>query len=229
MPILRKFASPPKISSKKRSGPSKEPDPTVIGQAYGGGFYAGQIGVSGTATHYLVVAPRSTQSGTPGLQYKNTNTAVGGGGAASVIDGPLNTSRMVADGNSSVYPAAYLCENLTAGGFTDWYLPAKNELEVCYYNLKPSTDTNDTSSGINTNAVPQRASNYTSGTPARTSASNFQYNNGENFDKDTYRYWSSTEAASDSAWYQYFKNGYQTTINTKDASRLVRAVRRVAV
>ena len=32
-----------------------EPAPTVIGQAYGGGFYAGRIGVSSVATHYLVM------------------------------------------------------------------------------------------------------------------------------------------------------------------------------
>ena len=207
----------------------KPPTPTVIGQAYEGGFWAGNIGVSGTATHHLVIAPLSTQSGTPGIQYKNSNTAVGGGGAGSDIDGPLNTSRMVADGNSTVYPAAYLCENLTAGGFTDWYFGAKNELEVCYFNLKPTTQSNNTSSGINANAVPARASNYTSGTPARTSASAFQSGGGQDFTSSAYRYWSSTEAAADNAWYQYFYNGYQSTINTKDASRLVRAVRRVAV
>jgi hypothetical protein len=45
---------------------------------------------------------------------------------------------MVADGSATVYPSAHFCNNLTVGGFTDWYMPAKNELEVCYYNLKPT-------------------------------------------------------------------------------------------
>jgi hypothetical protein len=36
------------------------PVPGGIGAAYGGGFYAGSIGVSGVATHYLVVAPKAS-------------------------------------------------------------------------------------------------------------------------------------------------------------------------
>ncbi len=32
----------------------------AIGAAFGGGFYAGQIGVSGTATHNLVVGPTAS-------------------------------------------------------------------------------------------------------------------------------------------------------------------------
>ena len=40
-------------------GSSFAPPPTVIGQAYGGGFYAGQISTTanGVATHYLIIAP----------------------------------------------------------------------------------------------------------------------------------------------------------------------------
>ena len=140
--------------------------PTVIGQAYGGGFYAGQIGVSSTATHYIIVGPvASAQSF---IFWKNANTATAG--ADSVIDGPQNTADIVADGNSTVYPAAHFCNDLVIGGYSDWYLPAKNELEVCYYNLKPTTQSNNTSYGINANAVPARASNYTSGNPAQTTA-----------------------------------------------------------
>jgi len=37
-----------------------EPPPTAIGQAYGGGYYAGQIGVGGVATHYLVIGPKAS-------------------------------------------------------------------------------------------------------------------------------------------------------------------------
>jgi len=141
----------------------------AIGSAFGGGFFAGQIGVSSVATHNLIVGPRSTAQ--TQLQWKNANTATPGAG--SDIDGPQNTADMVADGNSTVYPCAHFCNNLSTGGQTDWYMSAKNELEVCYYNLKPTTTANNTSSGINPNAVPARASNYTAGTPAQTSAANF--------------------------------------------------------
>jgi hypothetical protein len=60
-------------------------------------------------------------------------------------------------------------------------MPAKNELEVCYFNLKPTTTSNNTGSGTNTNAVPSRGSNYTAGTPAQTAATDFQTGNTEAF------------------------------------------------
>jgi hypothetical protein len=98
----------------------------IIGQAFEGGFFAGQIGVSGTATHNLVVAPLS--SGQTTNVWKNANTTTPG--ADSDIDGPQNTADMVADGNSTVYPCAHFCNDAVIGGFSDWYMPAKNELEV---------------------------------------------------------------------------------------------------
>jgi hypothetical protein len=198
------------------------PPPTVIGQAFGGGFYAGQIGVSSVATHYLIVGPVASAQST--LTWKNARTATTG--ADSVIDGPQNTADMVADGNSTVYPCAHFCNDLSTGGQTDWYMPAKNELEICYYNLKPTTNTNNTSYGINANAVPARASNYTSGNPAQTSAAAFVTSTGaEAFSSS---YWSSTEYALKYAWFQAFLYGgsYYTY---KNISRPVRAVRRVAV
>jgi hypothetical protein len=70
-------------------------------------------------------------------------------------------------------------------------MPAKNELEVCYFNLKPTTTSNNTGSGTNTNAVPSRGSNYTAGTPAQTAATDFQTGNTEAFAANYY--WSSTE------------------------------------
>jgi len=205
------------------SGKGLAPAPTVIGQVFGGGFYAGEIGVSSVATHYLIVGPvASAQSASK--SYKNANTAVPG--ADSNIDGPQNTADMVADGNSTVYPAAHFCNDLVIGGFSDWYMPAKNELEVCYYNLKPTTQSNITTSGINANAVPARASNYTAGTPAQTTAADFQNTGAEDF-ADNY-YWSSTEFSYYNANRQTFYDGSQTNL-TKDSGVRVRAVRRIPV
>jgi hypothetical protein len=197
--------------------------PTVIGQAFGGGFYAGQIGVSGVATHYLVVGPvASAQSN---KAWKNALTATAG--ADSVIDGPQNTADIVADGNSTVYPAGHFCNDLVIGGFSDWYMPAKNELEVCYYNLKPTTTSNNTSSGINANAVPARAGNYTAGTPPQTSASAFVETTGaQAFTASDY--WSSTEFSASAVNYQSLNTGLQSSLN-KTSSYNVRAVRRVPV
>ena len=198
--------------------------PLVIGEAYGGGFYAGQIGVSGVATHNLVVGPVASAENSS-KQYKNANTATAG--ADSVIDGPQNTADIVADGNSTVYPAGHFCNDLVIGGFSDWYMPAKNELDVCYFNLKPTTQSNNTASGINPNAVPARASNYTSGTPAQTSAAVFITSTGaEAFASASY--WVSTEYSAGLALFQGFYNGYQYR-NYKTGGLRVRAIRRVAV
>jgi hypothetical protein len=197
----------------------------AIGSAYQGGFFAGQIGVSGVATHNLVIGPvASAQNASK--KYKNANTAVVG--ADSVIDGPQNTADMVADGSSTVYPAAHFCNDLVIGGYTDWYMPAKNELEVCYYNLKPTTTSNNTSVGTNTNAVPSRGSNYTAGNPAQTSAAAFITSTGAEAFTSSARYWSSTEQASNAGWLQGFNVGYQY-YDFKTALYRVRAVRRVAV
>jgi len=199
-----------------------EPFPTIIGQAYGGGYYAGQIGVSSVATHYLVVGPLSTANASK--KWKDVNTATPG--ADSVIDGPQNTADMVADGNATVYPAAHFCNDLVIGGFSDWYMPAINELDVCYVNLKPNTTSNDTSSGGNANAVPARAGNYTAGNPARTSASEFQTGNAEAYTAGNY--WSSTEYDATNGRRIRFSDGSRGYGSAKYVGYSVRAVRRVA-
>jgi len=199
----------------------------AIGQAYGGGFFAGQISTAGNgiADYNLVIGPVASAESSS-KQYKNANTATPG--ANSLIDGPQNTADIVADGNSSVYPAAHFCNDLVIGGFSDWYMPAKNELEVCYYNLKPNTTLNTTASGTNTNAVPSRGSNYTTGTPVQTSVAAFQTGGAEAFTADYY--WSSSESVdlTLAAWEQLFNSGTQA-INGKTDPRRVRAVRRISV
>jgi hypothetical protein len=171
-----------------------------------------------------VVGPVASAQNT--LQWKNSNS--GTTGATSDIDGPQNTADMVAGGSSFVYQSAHFCNNLVIGGFTDWYMPAKNELEVCYFNLKPTTTSNYTSSGINPNAVPARASNYTSGVPAQTSAASFITSTGaEAFTSAPY--WSSSKYLSGNyAQDQFFSNGLQS-YTVKYQFYRVRAIRRVAV
>jgi hypothetical protein len=193
----------------------------IVGSALGGGYFAGQISTAGNgvADYNLVVAPVS--SGQNYLQWKIENSTTAG--TSSVIDGPTNSSNM----NNATHPAAQFCEGLTIGGFSDWYMPAKNELEVCYYNLKPTTTANNTASGINTNAVPSRSSGYTSGIPAQTSAADFKNTGTEDFDIGN-KYWSSTQGSGSNSWSQYFYNGIQD-LDLKDRYRRVRAVRRIAV
>lgn len=213
-----------------------------LGASIAGGYYAGQISTSGngTATHYLIVAPMS--SGYDFLQYGNS---YGGSGiiynCTSRIDGPTNTSLL--DTEPSIYDAAAFCAGLSIGGYSDWYLPAVDELEVCYYNLKPTTDSNNTSFGANNYSVPKRTTNYTTTVPGRTSATDFISGNSQAFDGvafPIYSWWSSTFAYENIffEWYCYgiaFKDissgptsGTQVEINHLNYAN-VRAVRRVAV
>ena len=192
--------------------------PLAIGDAYGGGFFAGQIDQSGTIYNLVVGPVASAENSSKQWKTSNSNTS----GTDSVIDGPTNSSNM----NNASHPAGQFCEGLTIGGFSDWYMPAVNELEICYYNLKPTTTSNNTSSGTNTNAVPSRGSNYTAGTPAQTTATAFQTGNAQAFAAS--QYWSSTEAGTFSSWYQNFSDGVQNDSNKSNTNR-VRAVRRVAV
>lgn len=190
----------------------------TIGQAYQGGYYAGQISTAGNgvANFNLVVAPKSTgQSGKAFGTGGNTDPT-------SVIDGPGNSSTM----NDASHPAAQFCEGLSIGGYSDWYMPAQNELEVCYYNLKPTTAVNETTSGINTNAVPSRGSAYSAGTPAQTSSSDFKSTGAECFDSEYY--WTSTQYDFGNGRWQLFDDGYQDRGNKTIPFR-VRAIRRVAV
>jgi hypothetical protein len=197
--------------------------PRVIGSAYEGGFYAGQISTAGNgiADYNLVVGPVSSAQNAS-KQYR---TSIASGDPTSVIDGPANSAAM----NDASHPAAQFCEALTVGGFSDWYMPAINELEVCYYNLKPTTQSNNTSKGINPNAVPARASNYTAGNPAQTSATDFRSTGAEDFVNT--HYWSSTSGlfSSTTASLKYFDTGNQIDYGSKTFSTYVRAIRRVAV
>ena len=197
------------------------PVPTTPGQPFGGGYYAGKINQGGTQ-YYLIVAPLASGQAGSALQWKTSNTTTPG--TTSVIDGPANSAAM----NNANHPAAQYCEGLTIGGFSDWYLPAKNELEVCYYFLKPDMTSNYTASGANPDAVAPEpiSTNYTGGSPARTSVTAFQTGGTEAF--IALNYWSSTEDAATYAWIQEFNDGIQNS-GTKLNSYFVRAVRRVPV
>jgi len=72
-----------------------------------------------------IVSPKSTEVT---RAWKTTNTATSG--TASTTDGLANSNAM----NDANHPAAQYCRGLTTGGYTDWYLPAKDELNFLYQN-----------------------------------------------------------------------------------------------
>jgi len=200
--------------------------PSAIGAAYQGGYYAGSISTAanGVADYYLVIGPKSSaqaQTSPPTYTWKTSMSS--DPGTTSVIDGPGNSTIM----NNASYPAAQFCKGLSVGGYSDWYMPAKNELDVCFYNLKARNDDNYTNVGTNLNAVPSRSSNYTVSNPALTSATIFQSPNSEAF--TTAAYWASTEYGANYGWFQNMASGQQGGSTKTDTYKYTRAVRRVAV
>jgi hypothetical protein len=203
-----------------------------IGDAYGGGYFAGYIShtADGVATHRLIVAPAATGATgtgytlTTNLQQKTAASSTSG--SASGFDGAANTAAMVAAGINA-HPAAKFCTELTIGGFSDWYLPARFELDIAYENLKPTTNNNSTSWGINDYSVPKRTSNRTTTVPGQTAVTAFQSGESESFQASGH--WSSTQSLSgNNAWYQDFNSGLLSTLS-KTSTLRVRAFRRETI
>ena len=208
-----------------------QPIPAVIGEPFGGGYFAGYIShtADGNPTHALIVAPRATGATgssyplTTNLQWKTTATTTSG--TTSAFDGAANTAAIVTAGIAD-HPAAQFCVNLSIGGFTDWYLPARYELDIAYFNLKPSTTANSTSWGSNVYSVPERNINYTATYPAQTALTAFNTST-EAFIAD--RHWSSTESTTTNGWDLSFSDGFNRGSFSKTSSRRVRAFRRIAL
>ena len=202
-----------------------------IGTLLEGGYFAGYIShtANGVATHGLIVAPAASgYNGGSKLKWKTSSTITSG--SPSTYDGAANTAAVA----NTDHPAANYCAGLTIGGYSDWYLPARYELDIAYYNLKPSTTQNATNVGTNAYSVPARNSNYTqNGDPTQTSVALFQSGGAEAFIvaavTNTTYHWSSWWDASDTtAWGVHFNDGSLDETGN-GATRYVRAFRKFAV
>jgi len=199
-----------------------DPANLPIGQFYQGGYFAGYIShtANSTATHGLIVAPKETGESSS-LQWKTTTTTTSG--TDSEYDGAANTASM-SDAN---HPAANFCAGLTIGGYSDWYLPAIFEIDIAYFNLKPTTTSNNTDSGENPYSVPERTVEYTAGNPTQTSVSIFQSGGSQAFVSAS-EYWTSLQADATFSYFISFDDG-SYDVETKTTSLYVRAFRKFAL
>ena len=190
---------------------------SAIGEAYNGGFFAGLIRI-GASTYGLIVAPKSTGETTGEWGPRNAVDS-----AHSFFDGHANTAALAAAGSD----IARWAQALDINGHTDWYIPSRDELEICYRNLKPTDKRNTCYSGDNPSAyLPAYA--YMPDNPTQTAVDIFSEDGAESF--ETEWYWTSTQYAgyASNAWLQDFDDGGQDVIDKGYQGR-VRAVRRFLI
>jgi hypothetical protein len=248
-------------------GPEFEEGVTQIGDAVDGGFFAGIIDTTvgniiaaddyQTGARYaLIVSPKDYEGGsgsspasgliTGNLKWDAQDRA-GQSGSFTRWDGLSSTNSILAKNDTDYEVFEFIRDLRTEypvpnDGGSDWYLPAMDELELLYRNLKPTTTSNRTGAvvtrtfpggsfdhGYNPSSDPT-ASAYTSGDPSQTSVAAFQSGGAEVIGQ--LYYWCSTDAnESDLAWTQWFTEvgfgGLQDADIKNGSSNSVRPVRRI--
>ena len=172
----------------------------AIGANFEGGiiFY-----MDNTGEHGLVAAPKDQ-----GYQYFTeyqwgcVTNAISGANGSLIGTGNQNTIDII-NGCPETNTAAYICSNLELNGYSDWYLPSKDELNLLYNNLKI-----------------KNLGSFRSTAPIFTEYDAFYWSSTK---------FESSVAGREilSAWWQNFKTGGQDAGSSRNNSAYVRAIRGV--
>jgi hypothetical protein len=201
----------------------------------------------------IILAPKASGENAS-VAYKTANTA-DPAACRTLTNGRAATAAMQAENTNPLVPLYPLAQWITAintaggiGGFTDWYIPARDELELVWRHLKPVTDNNyvvvnrpsasytrdanladlTAEHGANRHSDPAGAA-YTTSNPAQTAVALFQTGAAEALTfSSSARYWPSSEFSATYGWTQVYNTSYPGNQATyyKTSNYRARAARR---
>ena len=129
----------------------------TVGSSYGGGKIAyllqsGDPGYDPSVQHGLIA---STSDQSTGVQWYNGSNTITYATGTAIGSGLSNTMAIIANQGAGTY-AATVARGYNIAGYTDWYLPSKDELNKLYINK-------DTIGGFATGGSYWSSSEYTTG------------------------------------------------------------------
>ena len=106
----------------------------IVGSLYQGGYI---FYLNTTDGHGLVSDPGATRDSSPwsGVAWGCGSAEMPGADGTAIGDGQQNTIDIVTACPGST-TAASVCADLTLSGYSDWFLPSRDELALMYTNLK---------------------------------------------------------------------------------------------
>ncbi len=113
----------------------KKMNPLAIGDSYQGGkvgyfLKTGDPGFDSKVQHGIIVSPKELSDGS---EWGCAEKTIAGADATAIGKGNQNTKDIVA-GCSQAGIGARRCSDLEVNGYSDWYLPSKDELNKLYIN-----------------------------------------------------------------------------------------------
>ena len=254
MTTNRLFYEGQQVEVRSRGTPTTKMVGTVTG-AFGSSLTVTVTSTSGSGTlidwsimavYRIICAPKAGGEHS-GIALKNANTLLPAD-CETAAEGALATAAMVAADSSTVYPAAWWAKGLSIGGYTDWYVPARDEMYLCYAAFKSGPTANvvqkradygmptfktrgaygdvfPSNEGTSLNTVPQRPAN-TSTVPPITPIAAFAAGGSEAFTEADYTTVSDRVEYPENAVVVHMGT-CAAAINYKSTNRRVRAARRM--
>jgi len=193
--------------------------PAEIGAPFEGGYFTGIFQIDGKRFALITAGAVGELRGKLQAQPFMVDDA------KHRADGQANTEALAGAGSELAQAAMAL----TINGYSDWYIPSRDEQELQYRAFKPTAVENyaDGEDGVNPSSVPAGEA-YADEIPAQTVVENFRAGAADAL--EDWWYWSSTQHASypSDAWGHDFIDGGQG-YGHKSIGGRARAVRRLPI